>query len=291
MTILKQLVSRPMSLTGILLLFFFIVVAVAAPWLAPPPRPHEPYRIPRDGFWAEPRPPSEDHPFGTSEGQYDIYYGIIWGTRTAFRVGLIVTGVACAIGMVIGSIGGFYGGIFDEILMRIADIFYTLPFLVAAMVVTVVLGRGINKVIIAMIMFSWMGYARLIRSEVLTVKQTDYAQAAKAIGAGDTRILFRHIIPNSIYPMFVLVSMNIGSMVLWASALSFLGLGSGVGYADWGQMISFSRNWLLGTRGNPLAFWYTVVYPGAAIVFFVLAWNLVGDTLRDILDPRLRGVR
>lgn len=291
MKIAKELFTRPMSLVGLVILVFFIVVAIAAPWLAPPWRAHEPYRIPRDGWWAQPRPPSADHPFGTAEGQYDIYYGIIWGTRTAFRVGLIVTGVGCAIGMIIGSVAGFYGGFVDEILMRIADIFYTLPFLIAAMVVTVVLGRGLNKVMIAMILFSWMGYARVIRSEVLRIKEVDYTQAARALGAGTLRILLRHIIPNAIYPIFVLVSMNIGSMVLWASALSFLGLGSEVGYADWGQMISFSRNWILGTQGNPLEFWYTVIYPGAAIVLFVLAWNLVGDTLRDILDPRLRGTR
>ena len=291
MMILKELFTRPMSVIGILILLFFVVIAILAPWIAPPQWEDQPYRIPRDGFWAEPRPPSEDHPFGTAEGQYDIYYGIIWGTRTAFRVGLIVTGIGCAIGLLIGSISGYYGGILDEILMRITDIFYTLPFLIAAMVVTVVLGRGLNKVMIAMILFSWMGYARVIRSEILRLRETDYAQSARAVGASNFRILVRHIIPNGIYPIFVLVSMNIGSMVLWASALSFLGLGSAVGYADWGQMISFSRNWILGTHGNPMAYWYTVIYPGAVIVLFVLAWNLVGDALRDILDPRLRGVR
>jgi peptide/nickel transport system permease protein len=289
--ILKQLFTRPLSVAGFVLLFAFIVVAVAAPWIAPPKSAHEPYRIPRDGYWAEPKPPSAEHPLGTAEGQYDIFYGVVWGTRTAFRVGIVVTLSGCLIGMIIGSIAAYYGGLIDEILMRIVDIFYTLPFLVAAMVLTVVLGRSLENSMIALISFTWMGYARVLRSEILKIKELDYAHAARAVGAGNLRILLRHIIPNAMYPIFVMVSMNIGSMVIAVSTLSFLGLGAQIGYADWGQMISLARNWMLGSAGNATAYWFTVVCPGVPIVLFVLAWNLVGDALRDVLDPRMRGTR
>lgn len=291
LTILKKLLNRPLSFAGFLLLFAFIVVAVAAPWIAPPRYEDQPYRIPRDGYWAEPKPPSAEHIFGTAEGQYDIFYGVVWGTRTAFRVGIIVTLSACLIGMIVGSVASYYGGLVDEILMRIVDIFYTLPFLVAAMVLTVVLGRSLTNSMIALIAFTWMGYARVIRSEILRLKELDYSAAAKAIGAGNVRILIRHIIPNALYPIFVMVSMNIGSMVISVSTLSFLGLGAEVGYADWGQMISLARNWMLGSAGSATAYWFTVVCPGVPIILFVLAWNLVGDALRDVLDPRMRGAR
>jgi peptide/nickel transport system permease protein len=274
-----------------LLLFAFVVVAVIAPWIAPAQYVNNPYRIPRDGYWAEPKPPSAEHLLGTSEGQYDIFYGVVWGTRTAFRVGIIVTLSACLIGMTIGSIAAYYGGIVDEILMRIVDIFYTLPFLVAAMVLTVVLGRSLGNSMIALTSFTWMGYARVLRSEILRIKELDYSQAAKSIGAGSFRILLRHIIPNALYPVFVMVSMNIGSMVIAVSTLSFLGLGAEVGYADWGQMISLARNWMLGGGGDATKYWYTVICPGLPIILFVLAWNLVGDALRDVLDPRMRGSR
>lgn len=286
----RKLVKNPISLTGLILVLLFIAIAIAAPWIAPP-KYSDHYRIPRDGYSATPRPPDEKHPLGTTEGQYDILYGVVWGTRTAFRIGLIVTGLIVLIGITIGSVSAYYGGIIDEVVMRITDIFLTFPFLVAAMVLTAILGKGLDKVMIAMVVFGWMSYARLIRGDILTIKENDYVAAAKASGASDFRIIFKHVLPNAIYPVFVMSTMDIGSMVLTAAALSFLGLGAEVGYADWGQMISFARNWMLGTHGNPLQYWYTVIYPGAAILLFVLGWNLIGDAFRDILDPRMRGTR
>ncbi len=303
MRTLKKLVTNPLSLLGLLLVFVFVAIASTAPWLAPPWQPNEPYRIPRHGFRAEPRPPNwaawrtfppnwRQCPLGTSEGQYDIYYGIVWGTRTAFRVGLIITGFAVAIGIFLGAIAGYFGGWIDEILMRITEIFMAFPFLIAAIALTAALGRGIGNIMIALIAFSWPSYARLIRGDILAIKERDYVMAARALGAAHARIIFRHIVPNSIFPTLVVASMDIGSMVLSFSALSFLGLGAEVGYADWGQMISFAREWMLGTMGgNPLHYWYVVVFPGAAILLFVLGWNLIGDALRDILDPRLRSLR
>lgn len=284
-----KLVKNPLSLVGLVLLIFFAVVAILAPVLAPPQWEHEPYRIPRDGYRAEPQPPNPEHPFGTAEGQFDIYYGMVWGTRTAWYVSLIVVGISATIGILIGAISAYYGRWLDEVVMRITDIFYAFPFLVAAMTLTSILGRGVGNAMIALIVFGWMGYARLIRGDILHLRETDYVQAARASGAGPFRIIFRHLLPNAIWPVFVQATMSMGSIVITFAALSFLGVGAPSGYADWGQMISYARNWIIGLHGNPLAYWFTVIYPSVAITLFCLAWNLVGDALRDILDPRLRG--
>lgn len=289
MTTFLKLIKNPLGLTGLVLIVFFLVIAVIAPMLAPPKWAGEPYRIPRDGYKAEPQPPSEKHLFGTAEGQYDIYYGIIWGTRTAWFVSLTVVGIALAIGILMGVMAGFYGGLLDEVLMRLTDIFMAFPFLVAAMTLTSILGRGVDNAMIALIAFGWMGYARLIRSEVLRIREEEYVQAARAVGVPVWRMIPRHILPNAIWPVFVQGTMDMGSIVIAFAALSFLGVGAPEGYADWGQMISYARNWIIGLRGNPLAYWFTVIYPSIAITLFCLSWNLVGDALRDILDPRLRG--
>jgi peptide/nickel transport system permease protein len=143
----------------------------------------------------------------------------------------------------------------------------------------------------ALIVLGWMGYARLIRSDIIRIRELEYVQAARAAGAGGLRILLRHIIPNAIWPVVVQASMNMGSIVITAAALSFLGVGANMGYADWGQLISYGRNYIIGLSGDPLAYWYVVIYPSVAITLFCLSWNLVGDAMRDILDPRLRGTQ
>ena len=290
----RQFFRNPTSVIGLIILLAFVVIAVAAPVLAPPQGSlgaRDPYRIPRDGFAAEPQPPSEEHRFGTTNGQYDIYYGIVWGTRTAFRVGLITTALTLAIGLLVGSIASYYGGWVDEILMRIVEVFQAFPFLLAAITLTAVLqakiGRGLYTGMLALVAFGWTGYARIIRGDILSVKQRDYVVAARATGVRDMRILVKHVLPNAIFPTMVIASMRIGDYVLSFAGLSFLGLGTEIGYADWGQMISFARDWIP-VLSN---YWFIIIYPGVAIVLFVLAWNLVGDAFRDILDPRLQGSR
>ena len=275
---------------GLVLLLGFVLIALFAPWIAPTLEEHknEPYRVPRFGWGSSPSPPTKEHPMGLTQGKYDVFYGIIWGTRTAFQVGLIVTGLSCLLGVLIGSVSAYIGGKFDEVIMRFVDVFMSFPFLIAAIVITAVLGRGLDKVIIALVLFRWTGYARLIRGSVLQVKQDEYIMAARAGGVSHPAILVRHIIPNTIFPVLIQASMNMGSIVVTAATLSFLGLGAPEGYADWGQMISFARNWVLGSPGEPLKYWYTVVWPGAAIVLFVLSWNLIGDAFRDIMDPRIQ---
>jgi peptide/nickel transport system permease protein len=309
--IVLGLLKTPASIMGFVLIGFFIFIAVAAPVIAPPLDPSNTYKIPRDGFRSEPRPmgsPWEVRPpplpfwwktltgtdkwfhiLGTSEGQYDIFYGVIWGTRTAFKTGLIVTFATFLIGVIVGAISAYYGGWVDNVIMRIVDIFLTLPFILAALILAAVLvpkiGQSVIPSMIALIAFSWMGYARIIRGDILSIKERDYIMAARVIGVKDSRILFRHIIPNAIFPSLVLASLAIGDVTLSLAALSFLGIGVGVGYADWGQVLSFARNWITSLN----TYWYIVVWPGLTLVLFVMGWNLVGDALRDVLDPRMRG--
>jgi len=290
--VVQRMLKNPVSLAGIILVAVFALIAILAPVLAPPERPDEPYRIPRDGYLAEPRPPSPEHPFGTTEGQYDIYYGVIWGTRTAFRVGVLITVATIFIGLVVGTSSGYFGGWVDETLMRVVEIFMGFPFLLAAMTLAAVLGTSprfdrLTTGMIALIAFGWTTYARLLRGDILSVKERDFVMAARTLGASHFRIMTRHVIPNSIFPTLVVASMDIGSYVLMFAALSFLGLGAEPGYADWGQLISFARNWM----PSLATYWYILVYPGVAILLFVLGWNLIGDAFRDILDPKLARTR
>ncbi len=310
---LKGLVTNPVSLAGFLLLGMFILVAIFAPVLAPPPFPDDPYTIPRDGYNPVPKPPGTEwgvrppplpfwwepltgkdnwiHIMGTTSGQWDIYYGVVWGTRTSLFVGLSITAVVAIIGVILGSISAYYGGAVDMILMRVVEVFVAFPFLPAAMtlsaILTPVIGRGLFAPMVAMMFFGWTGFARLVRSDVLSVKQREYVLAAKVIGVRDGRIMFRHILPNAIYPTLVMVSMRIGSYAISFAGLSFLGIGADIGYADWGQLLAFARDWMTQLS----TYWYIIIFPGVALVLFVLSWNLVGDALRDILDPRMQGSR
>ena len=288
MKTLKKLIKNPLAVFGFCFIAFFIIIAIIAPRIAPPEYSYNPYRIPRYGYSSEPRPPSSEHIFGTTQGQYDIFYGVVWGTRTAFRVALITTSSITFIGLLLGIIGGYYGGILDDLVMRVVDVALSLPRLIGAIIITTILGKGLYEAIIALIAFGWMPYVRVIRGEVLSLKESQYVEAARAVGSSNIKIMFKHILPNVLYPVLVLSSMDMGSMVLWVSILSFLGLGPQVGYADWGQLISFSRNWIIGSPGSAFEYWYTVIFPVLSITLFVLSWGLVGDALRDVLDPKLR---
>ena len=363
---LKRIRKSPLSIFGMVIVVLYVMIAVLAPVLAPPTDPRNPYSIFHDGYGPTPRPPGspvEDnfiislgwtvHFFGTAEGQLDIYYGCIWGTRTAFRIGVLVVAIALAIGIVTGALAGYYGGIIDEVLMRFTDIVLAFPGLILAMALVIALPRAwpmdigflglaiaillafmligrflklqgiwtfmlgllgfatfiimyvwalgtppiymtrvyltnLDKVLIALALVGWPGYTRVIRGEILRVRQEDYVEAAKAIGCSDFRILRKHVLPNSIYSVVIMASLDIGAIVLTAAALSFLGIGAPLGYADWGQMISFARNWIWAGIENPWQYWYTFTIPGVFIFIFVLGWNLLGDAFRDILDPTLR---
>jgi peptide/nickel transport system permease protein len=288
---IRILVRNPVSIAGLIIVLFFALVAILAPILAPPTIPSEPFLIPRDGFQAQPRPPSAAHPLGTTQGQYDIYYGVVWGTRTAFEIGIVVTGVTVLIGGTLGAVSAYAGGWVDEVIQRFVEIVLAFPFLLAALVLATVLAskihNGLVTGMIALITFGWPSYARLIRGDVLAVKERDYVLAARCLGIPGLRILFRHILPNAMYSLLVVGSLDIGTYVLTFAALSFLGLGAGEGYADWGQLLSYARNWI----PDLAKYWYIVVYPGMALLLFVLGFNLIGDAFRDALDPKMRGMR
>jgi peptide/nickel transport system permease protein len=298
----RALFKNPASIAGVVLLIGFALIAVFAQQIVSSVEPAvaaqegvqnlgNPYQIPRDGYSSEPRAPSAIHPLGTTEGQYDLFYGVVWGTRTAFEVGIIITGLTFIIGMITGLISAYYGGVLDLVLQRIVEIFLAFPFLLAAITAAAVFGpivhNGITTGIIALTVFGWPGYARIIRGDVLTIKERDFVLAARAVGVTDSRILWRHILPNSMYSLLVVASLDIGTYVLTFAALSFLGVGAPLGYADWGQILSFAHDWI----PSLARYWYIVVYPGLALVLFVLAWNLIGDAFRDALDPKMRGMR
>ncbi|HEY0071092.1 MAG TPA: ABC transporter permease [Chloroflexia bacterium] len=278
----------PLSISGLAIILFFILVAVLAPALAPPMLAEDPFRIPRSGYAAVPQPPSPGHLFGTTEGQYDIFYGVVWGARSAFFVGIVVTGLTVVFGIIVGAVSAFIGGWVDEITQRIVEIVFAFPFLLAALTLATVLlpklQNGLVVGMVALIAFGWPTYARIMRGDVLAIKERDYILAARATGVPTWRILLRHILPNSITSVLVVAWLDLGTNVLAFASLSFLGLGAGAGYADWGQLISLARNWI----PNLTAYWYTLVFPGGALMLFVLGWNLIGDALRDALDPRNR---
>jgi peptide/nickel transport system permease protein len=295
----RALVKNPVSIAGLVLIALFALMAIFAPvvvnLLEPQVAHHadadNPFLIPRDGYESQPSPPSAAHPFGTTEGQFDILYGVVWGTRTAFMIGIVITGITLIIGMTVGTISGYYGGRVDEIIQRIVEIFLAFPFLLAAITLAAVLGsrvhNGILTGMVALTVFGWPSYARLVRGDVLSIKQRDYIIAAHAVGIRDMRMIFRHILPNAMYSVLVVASLDIGTYVLSFAALSFLGVGADLGYADWGQMLSFARNWI----PDLAKYWWILTYPGLALILYVLAWNLVGDAFRDALDPKMRGLR
>lgn len=311
--LVRGVLTNPLSVTGLILVTIFILTGIFAPLLAPPPNANwDSNRIPRDGFRSEPRPPMTEwtrnvpayvpgwyslitgrdewvHILGTTDGQYDIWYGIVWGTRTALTVGVIVVFISATVGILVGSLAGFYGGFIDNFLMRVVEIFSAFPFLVAVLVLASLLvprlGQSLLPAIIALVVFGWMGYARQVRGDILTVKEQEYVQAARASGASDFRLILQHILPNSIFPTMVIISLDMGSIVLSFAALSFLGVGAPVGYADWGQIVARARSWILTLDQQ----WYIIVFPGIALLLYGMGWNLIGDALRDILDPKLRG--
>jgi len=316
----KRFRRNPLAIAGVLILIFFATMAILAPaltadrlgraclrdlhlgrteavtelrnplngafWRAAFAPPKSCYHIPRKGYSPRPKAPSKKYPLGLASGGYDIYYGIVWGARTAFYIGILVVGIVLIIAITVGGLAGLFGGWLDNVLMRLVDIVYSIPSLVLAMVFASIFGRGLAKTMVAIALVAWPIYARMLRGNILLVKSQDYISAAHAVGTGNGRLFFKHILPNSIGSVIILASLDIGAIVITASTLAFLGLGADVGYADWGQMISFARSWISNPGGEPLKYWFVWFWPSLAIALFVLGWNLMGDAVRDALDPR-----
>jgi len=210
-----------------------------------------------------------------------VISGLLLGARISIRIGLIAVGVTVLIGALLGAFSGYFGGPWDELIMRITDVFLSIPGLILALAVAAALGRSLDTVLYALIVVSWPVYTRLVRGQTLSVRENAFIEAAKASGASDFRIVFRHILPNTRAPILVQASLDVGTIVLVAAGLSFLGLGAQPGTPEWGLMVSrgftfFPRNW------------WQVSFSGLMIFLFVLGFNLLGDGLRDIFDPRIR---
>jgi peptide/nickel transport system permease protein len=223
-----------------------------------------------------------DHIWGTDNYGGDIYSRIVWGAQEDLRIALSVVMVALAVGAILGASSGYYGGKLDELVMRVTDIFFAFPGLVLAMAIVMAIGvRSLSTISIALMITWWPTYARLVRGQVLSEREKLYIEAARSSGASDTRILFSHILPNTIQPVIVQATMDFGSVLLVAAGLSFIGFGPPVGTAEWGMMIARGQDFILSSP------WMTL-YPGLAILVTALAFNLVGDGIRDIMDPKLR---
>jgi len=294
--VIGRFTSSPQLLAGGLIVLAFAAVAFAAPIIAPP-EGEDPYLMPRGKFSLNPQPPSAEHPLGTTQSQADVFYGLVWGTRVAFKLSLGVALGRTILGVVVGVISGYYGGLIDGVLMRITDAFLAFPIMAAVLVMLTffaggwlgIQAGGVDRIIVlALVLFGWMRYARLMRGNVLAEREEEYVEAAVSIGARSRGIIFRHILPNASQGLFVLIASDIGAVVVWAAVFSFMGLSGSAALADWGQILNFSRDWIIGTAANAFEFWYTYLPPSLAILFFSIGWNLVGDGLREVLDPRQR---
>ena len=305
-----RILSSPSLVAGTVIVLLFAAVALAAPLIAPPGETDSVYWMPRHGYDPVPRPPQPGHPLGLLPEQYDGLYGLVWGTRLAFIIGLGVTAARLLIGVFVGLVSGYAGGWFDALIMRITDGFLAFPIIAAAMVMVALYSRELHMgpnyayvvtahgeektAIVALLLFGWMSYARLIRGNILSERQREYMEAARAIGARPWRLLRRHLWPNARQGLFVLAASDVGAVVVLAAMFAFVGLlGAPLGNveADWGQILSLARDWIVGSPANAFEYWYTYIPASLAIVFFSMGWNLVGDGLRDVLDPRWHRAR
>jgi len=227
------------------------------------------------------QPPSPAHLFGTDEFGRDVLSRVIVGARVSLQVAGLVLSVAAIFGLILGSVAGLVGGWVDELLMRFTDLFLAFPALVLAMAIAAALGPSLRNTMIALITVYWPWYARLVRSQVLSLREQDFVLAARSIGAGTTRIITHHLFPNLVPILITQITLDIGYAVLSTSGLSFLGLGAQPPTAEWGAMITTARNFLRES-------WWYATFPGLALAITVLGFNLLGDGLRDYLDPRLR---
>ncbi len=262
-----------LSVVGLAVILALGAIALLAPVISP----YEPTKI---NVYNVLSPPSSAHPFGTDELGRDLFSRIIWGSRASLKVGFIAVGIAITIGIFIGAIAGYYGGKADAILMRFVDIMLSFPTFFLILAVIAIVEPSISTIMIVIGLTGWMDVSRLVRAEFLTLKERDFVSAARAIGASDRRLIFRHIMPNALSPVFVAATFGIAGAILVESGLSFLGLGVQPPEPSWGNILTSGKD-------NITVAWWLSFFPGIAILITVLSYNLVGEGLRDALDPRL----
>jgi ABC-type dipeptide/oligopeptide/nickel transport system permease subunit len=270
----KILLRGRLSGTGMLIISIVAFMAVFAPLLSP----HNPYR--QDMYHILEKP-SKTHWLGTDNLGRDVLSRVIYGSRVSLYVGIVSMLISVMIGITVGLIAGFSGGVVDDILMRITDAFMCFPFLIFVLAVAAALGPGINNVILSLSLLGWTGFARIIRGQVLVLRELPYVEAARSVGMPEYKIMFHHVLPNAIAPVIVAASIFIGRAILTESGTAFLGLGVQPPIASWGRELRVAYSYM--TRAP-----YFSIAPGSLITLTVLAFHFVGDGLRDALDPRLR---
>jgi peptide/nickel transport system permease protein len=266
-----------LAIFGFIIVVVLVVVALFAPWIAT-------HDVGATNTLLRFQPPTASHWLGTDSTGRDIFSRVIYGARISLQVGVIVVVVSAFVGTFIGAVAGYYGGWVDRIISGyLFNVFLAFPGLLMAIALVAFLGSGLGKLILALCVIGWVGYARLIRGQVLKVREYDFVQAARALGAKDLRILFVHILPNAIQPLIVQASLGMAGAVLSEASLSFLGLGVPPPTPSWGTMIDEARDFSTLSMAP-----HALLFPGAAIALTVLAFNFIGDGLREYLDPRQR---
>src|SRR5882724_11994853 len=262
-----------LSIIGLGIVVVFVAVALFAPWIAT-------HDVGLTNLSMRYMAPSAGHWFGTDSTGRDIFSRVVFGARISLEVGIVVVTVSAFVGTMIGAVAGYYGGLVDRFLSGyVFNVFLAFPGLLLAIALVAFLGAGLNKLILALCIIGWVGYARLIRAQVLKVREYDFVQAARALGAGDFRILFLHILPNAIQPLIVQASLGMAGAVLAEASLSFLGLGVPEPTPSWGKMLNDGRAFLFNAP-------HLIILPGLMIMVTVMAFNFVGDGLRQWLDPK-----
>lgn len=266
--------KTPLALIGTVIICLFLLVALFAPLLAP-------YNPIATDLSRKLEAPSAAHPFGLDQFGRDVLSRVIMGTRIEVSIIVIISVISIVIGLIVGIVAGYFGGIIDEILMRITDIFLAFPRLVLAMAFAAALRPTLTNAIVAISLVEWTVYARLARAEAMKIRSQPYIEAIRAVGAGNMKIMVFHVLPMSISPIIVQLTMRMGTIILTAASLGFLGLGAQPPLPEWGAIVSDGRSYLMNN-------WWITAFPGMAIAVTVLGFNLLGDGIRDILDPRIR---
>ncbi|HYH00512.1 MAG TPA: ABC transporter permease [Terriglobales bacterium] len=273
--IMREAKRNPLAAAGVVLVLVFVSFAVFAPWLAP----QDPARI---DLASRLSPSSAAHWFGTDELGRDIFSRIIFGARISMLVGASVVAASLLLGLIVGSIAGYYGGKVDRFVnVVVMNAFLSFPGILLAIAFVAFLGPGIFNLILALSIGGWVGYARLVRGQVLAAREREFVEAARALGASDWRVITRHILPNIIQPVIVQAAIGMAGAVLAEATMSFLGLGVPPPTASWGSMLNDGRSHLFDAP-------HLVLFPAIAVMFAVLSFNFIGDALRDYLDPRSR---
>jgi peptide/nickel transport system permease protein len=273
--VIRVMFDRPIVIVGAIIVLLVIMVAIFAPFIAP-------YGVNDQDLTNILKSPSGAHWLGTDELGRDALTRLIYGSRISLVVGVVAVSIAGGIGMTLGLIAGYMGGWVSNIIMRVIDALLALPPMVLMLAIAAMLGGGLGTVLVSIGVAMMPTYCRVMFGQVLSLKNNDYITASRAGGAGSTRIMFRHLLPNSLAPLMVLLSINLGTAILMEASLSYLGIGIVPPTPTWGNMVSTSQRFLLSHSLLAIA-------PGFAILLIVLAFNMVGDGLRDALDPRLRG--